>query len=250
MRAQVSRTKRNGTDSNPISHAQLARLFRIVLHLQVARFPRAEQLADLCGVSRRTAYRDLETLTRAGLPIRYRADCMGYEFDPNFWMAPLAIAEDELLALVAHTCVGPRDVPNEFRLLAYSAIQKCVASQPLRTRTRARALFARLQGELARTPEAGDAPHGDVLLVLLNAIGNQRQVRLSYRDPNDAACDSVATIQTRVNPHRLSHDRRGWVLEGRSSFHRKTHAFAVERIVAVSELDEPAALPARLRKAE
>ena len=55
----------------------LARLLQLVMILQSERFPNVRRLAEMCGVSRRTIYRDLTTLETAGLSIVYRAGTAG-----------------------------------------------------------------------------------------------------------------------------------------------------------------------------
>src|SRR5262249_44470574 len=112
MRDERSLAVPNQKKSGVSSRAQLARLFRIVLELQVGSYPPADDLASLCGVSRRTAYRDLDTLVSAGLPVRYRPDRLGYEFEPNFWMFPPGLSDEEVDALITHVCVRDHEIPG------------------------------------------------------------------------------------------------------------------------------------------
>ena len=59
--------------------AQLPRLLELIMAIQSDRFPNARTLAERCEVSRRTIYRDLDTLDAAGIPVRYRPDRQGYQ---------------------------------------------------------------------------------------------------------------------------------------------------------------------------
>src|SRR5262245_29639521 len=79
---------------------QLARLFRLVMLLQTERFPNARELAERCEVSRRTVYRDLELLERAGLPVRYRQEREGYQLARGAFLPPSGVGEAEALALL------------------------------------------------------------------------------------------------------------------------------------------------------
>ena len=56
----------------------LCRLLQVVIALQSDRRPNAGQLAEEVGVSRRTIFRDLETIEKAGLRVEYDAARQGY----------------------------------------------------------------------------------------------------------------------------------------------------------------------------
>ncbi len=235
----------DGAKNGVVSHAQLARLFRIVLHLQAGGFPRADDLAGLCGVSRRTTYRDLETLARAGLPLRYRADRMGYELDSAFWMTPVALREEEAVALIAHVCVGDREIPHSVGLLAMDALRKLVSVQPPTRRDRCVSVLDGLWDRRVRSRASPPVAH--VFEVLLGAISRGRRVRLQYREPTAERDGKTELLQCLVHPYRLVRHGRGWSLVGRSSVERRRRSFRLEVIQDVQELDEPAQLPARLR---
>ena len=55
--------------------------------IQSDRFPNARMLAERCEVSRRTIYRDLETLAAAGIPVHYRPDRQGYQLARGYSLA-------------------------------------------------------------------------------------------------------------------------------------------------------------------
>lgn len=229
--------------SGVISHAQLARLFRIVLHLQVGSYPRAEDLAALCGVSRRTAYRDLETLASAGVPVRYRADRMGYELDASFWMASPALSDDELHALIVHVCAGDSEFAPEIAAEALHALQKLIAVLPPMPRARGRALLGAVDDERTRaTQVAGIDPR--LFVAVLGALARQRQVRISYRESKSGEAIG-GVIRTKVHPFRLERHAHGWTLVGRSSIHRRSERFRLDRIVELVELDDASEPPVR-----
>jgi proteasome accessory factor B len=53
---------------------RMRRLLQLLGHLRTGRGLNARALADLCRVSRRTIFRDLDLLRDAGVPLRYDAD--------------------------------------------------------------------------------------------------------------------------------------------------------------------------------
>lgn len=74
------------------------RLFQIVLHLRQRRFATARQLADWLEVSERTIYRDIDELSRCGVPIDGEAG-VGYRLRRGYDLPPLMFDREELAAL-------------------------------------------------------------------------------------------------------------------------------------------------------
>ena len=77
----------------------LARLLQLLTVLQAERFPNVRRLAEACGVSRRTIYRDLTTLETAGLSIVYHPDRQGYRIGRECLLQPSQLDDREALAL-------------------------------------------------------------------------------------------------------------------------------------------------------
>jgi predicted DNA-binding transcriptional regulator YafY len=224
-----------------ISRSQLGRLFRLVLELQTESYPRADDLAELCGVSRRTIYRDLDVLSQAGLPVRYRNDRMGYELDPAFWLATPDLTDDEVMALVTYVRLCDAPIPSMVHDLALQGLQKIVAALP---RVRGRLgvnLFNRLSQRRRRHRPEFDQR---LFVALLGALARGKQIRLHYRGETGAG--DGGDMRTLVHPYRLERRGKQWWLVGRSSYHRRRERFALEHMVELVELDEPAVLPARL----
>ncbi len=59
------------TMTNPpvLRRGQLVRLLQIIVALQSGRRPNVRGLAALCEASRRTIFRDLDTVEEAGIPV-------------------------------------------------------------------------------------------------------------------------------------------------------------------------------------
>jgi predicted DNA-binding transcriptional regulator YafY len=78
------------------------RLFRLLSLLDALRLRRgpvtARQIAADCGISLRTAYRDLADLQAMGAPIRGEGG-VGYVLEPGYFLPPLGLDEEELEAL-------------------------------------------------------------------------------------------------------------------------------------------------------
>ncbi len=64
--------------------------------------PQRAELAERCEVSRRTIYRDLETLAAAGIPVHYRPERQGYQLARGYsFPLPDALTRRKCLALLA-----------------------------------------------------------------------------------------------------------------------------------------------------
>jgi predicted DNA-binding transcriptional regulator YafY len=78
------------------------RLFRLLSLLDALRLRHgpvtARQIAADCGISLRTAYRDIADLQAMGAPIRGEGG-VGYVLDPGYFLPPLGLDPDELEAL-------------------------------------------------------------------------------------------------------------------------------------------------------
>ena len=78
------------------------RLFRLLSLLDTLRLRHgpvtARQIAEVCGISLRTAYRDIADLQAMGAPIRGEGG-VGYVLDQGYFLPPLGLASDELDAL-------------------------------------------------------------------------------------------------------------------------------------------------------
>ena len=65
---------------------QLARMFQNPARPSSATgTPNARELAEQCEVSRRTIYRDLQSLILAGIPIEFRPELHGYQIDAQLY---------------------------------------------------------------------------------------------------------------------------------------------------------------------
>ncbi len=212
----------------------------MILALRSGRFPNANQLAELCEVSRRTIYRDLDALLRAGVPVRYRSDRQGYELGSGFFLDPPRLEEDEIAALILRASQGGlRDWPSLPRK-AESAALKC--AQGLSEEARRRVLsLAEIVGDETPAPEVAPARLA-MHRVILEALGERRQLRLSYRQPGEEA-----EVATRFSTYRLGFQADAWCLIGRSSYHRQIHVLPLPWIRHAEPTDDTYQIPPRFR---
>lgn len=75
------------------------RLLAIILELQDRKHLRAEDLAAIFEVSKRTIYRDIQALCEAGVPVVAMTG-QGYSLPEGYFLPPVSFSPDEALLLI------------------------------------------------------------------------------------------------------------------------------------------------------
>ena len=80
---------------------RITRLLTLLRLLQSGRGHNARSLAQECGVSRRTIFRDLEALRLAGIPLEFDEEFERYHIATTFLLPPTNFSSEEALAVIA-----------------------------------------------------------------------------------------------------------------------------------------------------
>jgi predicted DNA-binding transcriptional regulator YafY len=220
-----------GEADSPNLRLPLARLLELVMILQSERFPNARRLAETCGVSRRTIYRDLTTLEAAGLSILYVPERQGYQLGRDCLLQPPQLDEHEALALLIASQFGSIPDPLGALLPVRKALAKVIQSLP----NGLRKLLADSGELIAETAPVNETPRERRAIhqAILNAILHRRRLRVSYRDDGQGAATT-----TSFGLYRLARLEGQWALVGHSSAHGGVRLFWlpwVERAEATGE---------------
>lgn len=221
-----------------VGRTQLARLLQLILALRAGRYPNARDLSEVCEVSRRTIYRDLETLELAGVPIRYVAERQGYELAVGFAFEPPRLTEAEARALLILS--RSQGSGNRFGLNREAKTGAWKMLHALTGEGRARVQALAEQVEVRADLVGAPADRTSVYETILQALVDHRQIRLWYHGP-----DGQTTIATKFSPYRLVLARTSWWLIGRSTLHRNVETIPVWRIMRVHATEDLAAIPPR-----
>ena len=193
-------------------------------------------MAQECGVSRRTIFRDLDLLRSSGVPLRYDEDQQQYHIAGNNYLPPTNFTPEEALALIVlcHEMGDRAGLP--FLNPARAAAVKLESALPGRLRDQLREVIGALRIQpLPKNPLEGMRPIYDQLI---EAVTKRRSVRLRYRSLNEGE-----EIRTKLNPYQLFFSRRSWYVAGRSSLHRATRTFNLGRIAEIELLDDRYKIP-------
>lgn len=215
---------------------RLRRLLQLLHLLQAGRPHSSEALARICEVSRRTIFRDLDTLRNAGIPLQYDESRQRYQLGGTYLLPAASFSPEEALALVvlchdlgaqlSAPCFGP----------ARSAALKLESLLPARLREEVRTFGQAVQVQTVPTNRLYGRE--SVYQALLAAISRCRAVRIAYR-----SLAEEKDLCTRLHPYRLLFSRRAWYVIGRSSVHRATRTFHLGRILRLEPLDDPYEIP-------
>jgi len=245
MQSIVSISNDLGADSTPYeTHAPhlrlpLARLLQLVMILQSRPFPNARQLAELCGVSRRTIYRDLSILETAGLSVVYRSDRQGYQLERECLLQPPQLDEHEALALLLESEFGGIPEPFGSLLPVRLALTKVFHSLPGGLRDRL-AGGAELIAEASPAASALPEERREVHLAILNALLHRQRIRLWYRE------DAGSPLSTTdFGLYKLARVQGQWALVGHSSSHDDVWLYWLPWVEQAEATGEPYTIPPR-----
>lgn len=207
------------------------RLLSLLLILQARGSVVASDLARELEVSVRTVYRDVESLSAAGVPVwTEQGRGGGIRLMEGYRTDMTGLTAAEARALVA---MSGRAVPDDLGMgsALASAVHKLVAAVPASHRAAAEQARARVlvdhAGWYRRTP---DAP---ALEAVQEAVWEQRRLRLRYRGGASGGSESTAL----VDPYGLVVKAGLWYLVGQ---HRgEERMWRVDRVARATVLDEP-----------
>jgi predicted DNA-binding transcriptional regulator YafY len=201
------------------------RLFQIVLLLGRGRAVTARALAEKLEVSERTIYRDMGDLMAGGLQVDGEAG-VGYLLRAGARLPPLMFDAEELAALALGSRMVRGWTDKELGQAAERALLKIESVLP-------EALRERLNREAMLVPDFNVAtPRVAPLGKLRRGIDEHRKVRFDYTD-----ADGSATQRT-VRPLGLIFWGGAWTLGGWCELRNDFRTFRIDRMTAVSVLDE------------
>lgn len=202
------------------------RLLSTLLLLQAHGKLTVRELATRLEVSQRTAYRDLEALSAAGVPVlALRGSKGGWRLDDEWRTRVPGLDDAELRALLMAQPRVIGDVP--LAAAAERAIDKLVAAMPVSLRARAAFIRQRLYVDTAGW--RGVAENLAFLPVVQDAVSRDRKLFLEYRKPNREIS------QRTVDPLGLVAKGTSWYLVANTAEGIRT--FRVSRIEKATMLE-------------
>lgn len=226
----------------PADYSRIHRLLKIITLIQSGGTWTAPRLAETCGVSERTIYRDLKMLEGAGIPYFFDEKQRTYRIPAEFFMPAVALTLDETLALIAlgEHVGGKEQVP--FTRAASRAIAKIRSQLPRSIREEVEQLEKHIEIDLAKA-SPGDGI-GDVYEQMHAAIAARRALRCRYEAVHSSADDAAATDDFLFEPYVLFFSQRAWYVIGRHGGRGETRCLKLNRFAAIEPADARYDIPA------
>jgi predicted DNA-binding transcriptional regulator YafY len=159
---------------------RIDRLMGMVTLIQSRKQVQVEDIAAHYNISVRTVFRDLRALVEMGIPVQFEAE-QGYSVAPGFFLPPVSLTIEEVNALSFAEPLIIRFADLSIKTHYASALAKIKM-----------VLGRNQQAQLEQTREqtahfipdhyAHLMPSSDHLMILQNAISEQRVVRISYQN--------------------------------------------------------------------
>jgi proteasome accessory factor B len=211
-------------------------LLKLLQTLQAGNGSDAEGLAKSCGVSRRTIFRDLESLRTAGVPLNFDGINDRYSIESAFFLPPTNFTTEEALAIIALASKITTGEKLPFSEPARQAAMKLESTLPAPLREELRDVSRSIQINLSKVARLDHK--ADFYQLLVNSLRDKRAVRMNY-----ASLTEWQTITTTLRPYQLLFSGRSWYVIGRSSLHREIRTFNLARIEALRPLSNRYSIP-------
>ena len=218
-----------------MNFGRVHRLLRLITLLQSGRGYLIDELIDELGVSRRTVFRDLNTLELAGVPY-YHESATGYRIHRSFFLPPINLTIPETLGLMVlgKTAAAQRDKPLVGPAL--SAIYKLISLVPEPIRSACGEMMTNVSvAPFAQVPGEAEAKN---FTLLQQCVDEGRICRIVYRSPSESG-----SLSTRLMPYAMHFASRAWYVLGPTDIHREVRIFKVNRFEELELLDEKFAKP-------
>jgi predicted DNA-binding transcriptional regulator YafY len=206
-----------------------SRLVSMLLLLQTRGRMTAQQLADTLEVSVRTIYRDVESLSAAGIPHYGDAGpAGGYQLLGGYRTRLTGFTAEEAQALVLAGAPGAAAELGLGTVLAAAKL-KLSAALPSGLRERAAAIEERFYLDAPGWYSDGDSsPH---LVTVAEAVWSQRRIEVCYRRwaaPTD--------VSRTLDPHGIVLKGGRWYVVARSAAQMRT--YRISQILSLSLLED------------
>ena len=199
------------------------RLFDLIQILRDGRLHRAQDMAARLGVSVRTLWRDMATLTESGLPVEGERG-VGYILRAPITLPPMILTAEELEALRLGVRLVAEGADPGLARAARGLASKIATVSPVTTAPDQDELFVFAGGEATRA-----APH---LPAIRTAIRGHERLAITYVDP--AGHQSHRDIR----PLQMELSGRVWTLAAWCEARKDFRSFRIDRIVALTPTGE------------
>ena len=205
------------------------RLFAILLFLQNRARVRSQDLAIHFGVSQRTIYRDMATLTEIGVPLMSLPG-EGYELAEGYYLPPLMFSTDEASIILLSARLLARQATGKAVEHLEQALNKLRAVLPQQTIVHIDELTEIIQFGLPQSSFNLDDPR---LVAFYRACKQQQLIWLQYH-----SLEHDEVTERTIEPEQIHYYRGAWYIHGYCRLRQAVRWFHFDRIDTYSVLTE------------
>lgn len=213
--------------SNPSS--KVHRLLQMIYLIQRREAGNARELAGQLGVSERSLYRYLETLTSLGIPCYFDSDVSEYRIRRDYYLPPVQLTPEEALALTALTGEIAQREQIAMTAPAARALEKIRGQLPPRVLADLEIIEKYITIQLPPTGPAG-AGIDDVYARIKQAIREKRALHCTYESLSQPEGSKAFLFE----PYLLNFDQRAWYTIG---WHRGREALRCLKLVRFTGME-------------
>lgn len=206
---------------------RVERLLRLIQCLQSGRAATVDELARSAEVSRRTVFRDLDVLARAGLAYDFDRATKRYHACRAALLPPVTLAHAEALAILLATRAVMHGPLLWDRNAAASAAMKIESMMPTLIRDHCGPLMDRT--EFRPAPASDPASVDGAVMTIQSAMVRRVRVRIRYDSQNEGE-----VVETTLCPYRLAFIHRAWYVIGYSTRHESVRTFKLSRMIRLT----------------
>ena len=202
---------------------RIVRLMKLLRILQEGRGQNPDGLAKVCGVGRRTIFRDLETLRSAGVALEFNTYSKRYSIPSGTFGPPSDLTAEEALSLWALANAVGNHPQIPFHDSARTGLKKLLKQLPIGVRRK----FHKMTKSISFRPLKISDVAGKLTSynTILDAIDKRRAIEMVY-----SSLFEWETISTTLHPYTIVFYEHSWYIVGYSSLHREVRNFNLVRI--------------------
>ncbi len=218
-------------------YTRVHRLLQILTLIQGGEHWTPERLAEVCGVSPRTIFRDIKEIEAAGYKIAFDKKAGGYRISGDFFLPPVQLTPRESLALMVlcEHLAGRGQIP--FLDQAWKAMTKIQAVLPIDVHEEMSKISESVVVQTARSaPPDG---HADMYEKIRDAISSRRTLRCTYESLSGAGDGEVFEFE----PYALYFAVRAWYAVGFHGGRGEIRTLKLSRFTGATKTDRPYEIP-------
>jgi len=210
---------------------RVSRIVKVLTTLQSGEHFTADGLAKILGISRRTVFRDLKDLQRAGVPCHCDKKDRYYTINPEFFLPAPDLTGQEALALLLLIRKARNHIHLPFKNSALRAALKIENNLSDKIKRYCNDAFRSIS--IKTVPQAEMNLLDNTFAQLQKAVLKKQTVKIRYHLPSEKK-----TITTNLSPYHLIYNNYMWHVIGKSSFHKGIRTLKLNRIKELNTLDK------------